>query len=69
MSRFEQFEVWIFNGGRWELSACFAEFDVATEVARSRAGRRVRLIHAIFEDGKRVQEEVLADLGSTREQP
>ncbi len=69
MSRFEQFEVWVFNGGRWELSAWFPEFDLATEMARSRSGRRVRLIHAIFEDGKRVQEDVLADLGSTREHP
>ncbi len=68
MSRFEQYEIWVLNGDRWELSAWFAEFDAATAVAHSRA-RRVRLVHAIFEDGKRVQEEILADLGATREKP
>ncbi len=68
MLRFEQYEIWLQNGEHWELYAWFPEFEVATAVAHSRA-RRVRLVHAVFEDGKRVQEEILADLGATRENP
>ena len=56
------------NGDRWEVSSWFRDFDVASAVARGRS-RRMRLIHAVYEDGKRVQEEILAEIGSTREHP
>ncbi len=66
--RFEQYEIWVPNEGRWELIGTFRDFDVAATVASSR-GRRLRLVRAIYEDGQRVQEDVLADVGSTRDEP
>ena len=66
--RFDQYEIWVLNGNRWELIGAFRDFDVAATVAGSRV-RRLRLVRAVYEDGKRVQEDVLADVGSTRENP
>ncbi len=68
MSRFEQYEIWVLNGERWEIAAFFPDLDIASAVARSRK-QRVRLIHAVYESGKRVQEEILAEVGSTRQKP
>lgn len=68
MVRFEQYEIWILNGDRWEVASWFRDFEVASAVAGGRS-RRVRLIHAVYEDGKRVKQEVIAEVGSTREHP
>ncbi len=68
MSRFEQFEIWVLNGERWEFLASFADFDVANAVARARP-HRVRLLHVVYEEGKAVAQEVLAEIGATREEP
>lgn len=68
MAQWEQYEVWGLNGERWELLASFHDFDVASAVARARAAR-VRLIHAVYEGGARVREDVLAELGAVREAP
>jgi hypothetical protein len=60
--RFEQFEVWARNGDAWELVAWFRDFDVAQAVAQ---GRRtgVRLVHAVFEPGRPVRRDTLAEIG------
>jgi hypothetical protein len=68
MSRFEQYEVWEFNHGRWELVAAFQDFDLANVMARRRT-YRVRLMRITYDDGKAVQQEVLAEIGETREEP
>jgi hypothetical protein len=68
MSRFEQFEIWEFNGGRWEFIASFRNFEVASVLARRRS-YRVRLLHVTYEDGKAVAQEVLAEIGETRQEP
>jgi len=41
---------------------------VASAVARNYT-YRMKLVHAVFEDGRRVQEETLAELGATRHKP
>jgi len=67
MDRFEQFEIWATrpdSASRWEMVAAFADFEVASAVA-SRRGRRVRLVHSIYEEGKLVKQEVLAEVGDT----
>ena len=64
--RWEHFEVWAEKAGKWEMVGAFSDFDVASAVARNYT-YRMRLLHAVFEDGKKVQEEVLAELGSTRQ--
>ncbi len=65
MSRFEQFEVWIFQNNRWELIAAFFDFDTASAVAANR-NSRVRLIHAIYENGRVVSSDTLAEIGNIR---
>jgi hypothetical protein len=65
MSRTEQFEVLQLVGGNWELVAAFPQLDLATEVAKNRKAN-VRIIRATYEDGKKVGEDLILDLGSTR---
>ena len=66
--RFEQYEIWVLNGEHWEMVAWFHDFSVASAVARGRS-RRVRLIHATYENGSRVGEEIIAEVGATRDHP
>lgn len=71
MERFEQYEIWGLSSGnvsKWEFVAAFHDFDVASAVA-ARRGRGVRLVHAVYEDGKLAEQQVIAELGSTREKP
>ena len=65
MSRFDQYEVWELNRGKWELIAAFREFDVANVLAHRRT-YRVRLMHVVYEGDKKVQEDVLTEIGATR---
>ncbi len=66
--RYEQYEIWVQQADKWERVAWFRELDVASALARSRPGR-VRLLHVIYDDGKQVEQQVLAELGARREQP
>jgi hypothetical protein len=66
--RWEHFEVWAEKSGKWEMVGVFADIDVAAAVARNYT-YRMRLLHAVFEEGKRVQEDLLAELGTTRDKP
>lgn len=68
MNRFEQFEIWEFNQGRWTFIASFRDFEVANALARRRT-YRVRLLHVTYDNGTKVAEEVLAEIGETRQQP
>jgi hypothetical protein len=66
--RAEQYEIWVENRGKWELVAWFAEFPVASAVFATRTYRQ-RLVHATYDDGQLVAQEVLAEVGRTREEP
>jgi hypothetical protein len=68
MAHFEQFEVWEFNHERWNFSASFRDFDVAYVMARKRS-HRVRLMHVVYEDGNAVDQQVLTEIGATRDEP
>ena len=68
MARFEQFEVWEFNQERWLMVASFRDFDLANAMARRRS-YRVRLVRVTYEEGKAGQQEVLTDIGATRQTP
>ncbi len=68
MARFEQYEIWEFNNDRWEFIASFREFDIANVLARRRS-YRVRLMRVVYENGKPVQQEVLTEIGATRQEP
>lgn len=65
MSRFEQYEVWEFNTGKWELVATFRDFDIASVLAHRRT-YRVRLMRVIYENGEPVQQDILTEIGATR---
>lgn len=55
-------------GGGWEMVASFRDFDVASALLRHRSAR-VRLVGAVYEDGRLVEQDIIAEVGSTREQP
>jgi len=63
MAQWDQYELWSLSNGKWELVMWFHEFDVASAVMRT------RLIHAVYDGGQRIKEDVLAELGATREHP
>jgi hypothetical protein len=70
MPRWEQYEVWAMNGEKWELVASFMEFDVANAVSKNRSGGGgVRLIHAVYEGNTLVKQDVIAEVGKTRQEP
>jgi hypothetical protein len=54
--------------GRWEFVASFLEFDVAYSVVKNR-NERVRLLKVSYENGLPVDQEIIAEVGATREQP
>jgi hypothetical protein len=68
MPRWDQYEVWAMNKGKWELIAHFNDLDVASAVFKNRTYRQ-KLVHAIYEDGKVVKQDIIAEVGSTREEP
>jgi acetyl-CoA carboxylase beta subunit len=66
--RHEQFEIWVLRGKRWEMSSSFMDFELASAIANTYK-ERMRLIHAVYQNGARVQEDILAEMGMTREKP
>lgn len=66
MERCEQYEVWIQIAGKWEMIAFFSDCELASAMVRGRSSR-MRLIHATYEEGKLIAQDVLADMGSTRD--
>ena len=68
MAQFAQFEIWENHGGRWEFVASFTDLDLANAIARQRS-YRVRLMKVLYQDGRAVQQEVLTEIGATRQAP
>ena len=68
MSRWEQYEIWVLTKGKWEVVAHFSDMEVASAVFKNRTYRQ-KLVHAVYEDGNRVREDVMAEVGRTREEP
>ena len=66
MARWEQFEVYQKNGEKWELLGAFADLDVANAMARNRS-TRMKLVRAVYDDDKRIEQDIIADLGATRD--
>lgn len=50
------------------MVASFRELAVASAVARNRSSR-VRLVRAVYEDARLVEQEIIAEVGTTRERP
>jgi len=68
MARWEQYEIWVQNGERWEMLASFLDFEVASAVARTRSSK-MKLMLATYEDSVVVTKDVIAELGATRTEP
>ncbi len=68
MARWEQYEVWIRTGGRWEMIASFQDFEPAAAMANNR-NERMRLVHVAYDDSTPVQTDVIAEIGGTRDRP
>lgn len=68
MERWEQYEIWApaSDPSRWQFVAAFHDFDVASAVAKAR-GSHVRLIHAKYVGGKLAEQQVILDVGKTRQ--
>ncbi len=65
VSRFEQFEIWQLNGKEWEMLAYFQDLDVASAMAKPRSNP-IQLKRTKYDEGKLVEEEVLAEMGAMR---
>lgn len=57
----EHFEVWVPDLGDWRFKALFRDFNVAWVVAGARAGP-VRIVRAMYENGKQAERKVVAEL-------
>lgn len=68
MAEWDQYEVWAEKRGKWELVGSFRDFAVASAVARN-YNYRMRLIHAHYDDDKLLKQDVIAEVGTTREHP
>jgi hypothetical protein len=68
MARWEQYEIWVQNGEKWEMLASFLDFEVASAVARNRSSK-MKLMLATYEDGVIVSKDAIAELGTTRAEP
>ena len=68
MEQWEQYEIWApaSDPSRWQFVAAFHDFDVASAVAKAR-GSHVRLIHAKYVGGKLAEQQVILDVGKTRQ--
>jgi len=63
----EQFEIWVDNKGKWELIGLFRDMKVASAVFATRTYRQ-KLLHVTYdENGKKVAEDTVAEIGRTRE--
>ena len=66
--RWDQYEIWVMNKGKWEFIAAFIDFDVASAVFRNRTYRQ-RMLHVVYEGATMVKQDVIAEVGTTREEP
>ncbi|HWR14216.1 MAG TPA: hypothetical protein VN577_05280 [Terriglobales bacterium] len=68
MARFEQYEVWEVQEGRWNFVASFTDFDTAYSISRNRKDR-VRLLKVTYEGSQMLEQEIIAEVGATRIEP
>ena len=66
--RWDLYEIWVMNKGKWEFIASFIDFDVASAVFRNRTYRQ-RMLHVVYEGATMVKQDVIAEVGTTREEP
>ena len=65
MSRCEQYEVWSQKEGKWEMAITFFQMDMATSIIPLYPSP-MRLVRAVYEGGKLMQQDVVAEKNFTR---
>ena len=68
MPDWQQYELWAQKKSQWGKVASFREFDLASAVLRNYK-YRMRLVRVSYEDGAPVLNEVIAEVGATRQEP
>ena len=68
MARWDQYEVWAMTKGEWRQVGHFNDLELASAVFRNRTYRQ-KLVHSVYEDDKLLSQDVLAEVGRTRETP
>jgi hypothetical protein len=68
MSRWEQYEIWVWGNDGWRLTCSLADIETAVAVLSARK-RRVRLVCVLFEASHRLEAHTVAEIGETRERP
>ena len=69
MAKWKQYELWIQTGeNKWEIVGDFPTPELPTAMANARAAR-ARLIEVLYDGSKLLGQEVIAELGSGRQEP
>jgi hypothetical protein len=66
MAKWKQYELWVQSSeNKWEIVGLFPSTDLATAVANARTAR-TRLIEVLYDGSKMLGQEIIAELGNTR---
>lgn len=66
MAKWKQYELWVQSTeNKWEIVGLFPSTDLATAVANARTAR-TRLIEVLYDGSKMLGQEIIAELGNTR---
>ena len=68
LTEWQQYELWAEKKGQWGKVASFREFDLASTVLRNYK-YRMRMVRVSYEGGAAVVNEVLVEVGATRQEP
>ena len=69
MAKWKQYELWVQTGeSKWEMVGVFPSPELPTAMAKARAARS-RLIEVLYDGSKLLGQEVVAELGTGREEP
>ncbi len=66
IARWEQFEVYQWDGEKWRLLGAFPDLDVAKAMARTRS-TRMRLVRTVYDECNQIEQDVIADLAAVQE--
>jgi hypothetical protein len=69
MAKWKQYELWVQTAeSKWEMVGVFPSPELPTAMANAR-GSRSRLIEVVYDGSKLLGQEVIAELGSARQEP
>jgi hypothetical protein len=69
MAKWKQYELWVQTGeSKWEIVGVFPTPELPTAMANARTAR-ARLIEVLYDGGKLLGQEVIAELGASRREP